>query len=65
VLPDMSDKRRSAVEIRRALGDLPACKDIFVTTSEEIRRRGHLAGSILRLALREGRVLYEWTPTEP
>ncbi len=59
ILPKVIDKRDTAVEIRRALGDLPVCKDIVVATPEEITRRGHLAGTVLRSALREGRVVYE------
>jgi predicted nucleotidyltransferase len=59
VLPKVLDKRRVAVEIRRALGDLPICKDIVVTTPEEVSRRGNLIGTVLRPALREGKVLYE------
>jgi predicted nucleotidyltransferase len=59
VLPQVADKRRAAVEIRRALADLPVCKDIIVTTPEEIARRGDLVGTVLRPALREGKVLYE------
>ena len=38
-------------------------KDVFVTTPEEIETRGNVAGSILRPALREGKVLYERTVT--
>ena len=49
----------AAVAIRRALADLPVCKDIVVTTPEEITRRGDLIGTVLRPALREGKVLYE------
>ena len=59
ILPKVIDKRDTAVEIRRALGDLPVCKDIVVATPEEVARRGHLAGTVLRSALREGRVVYE------
>ena len=59
VLPDVSDKRAAAVDIRRTLGDLPVCKDIVVATPEEIARRGHLAGTVLRSALREGKIVYE------
>ena len=59
VLPDVSDKRVAAVDIRRTLGDLPVCKDIVVATPEEIARRGHLAGTVLRSALREGKIVYE------
>jgi predicted nucleotidyltransferase len=53
------DKRKVAIEIRRALADLPVCKDIIVTTPDEISRRGHIVGTLLRSALREGQVLYE------
>jgi predicted nucleotidyltransferase len=59
VLDRVSDKREAAIEIRRALSDLPVCKDIIVTTPDEIVRRGDLAGSVLRPALREGKVIYE------
>jgi predicted nucleotidyltransferase len=59
VLSQAANKRLVAVEIRRALADLPVCKDIIVTTPEEIARRGDLVGTVLRPALREGKVLYE------
>ena len=59
VLPQMPDKRKTAIEIRRALRDFPVGKDIIVTTPEEIARRGNLVGDVLRPALREGKVLYE------
>lgn len=59
VLDRVVDKRRAAIEIRRALSDLPVCKDIIVTTPDEIARRGDLTGSVLRPALREGKVVYE------
>ena len=59
ILPKVSDKRNAAIEIRRALGDLPVCKDIVVATPAEVARRGHLVGTTLRSALREGKVLYE------
>lgn len=59
VLRSVSPKRREVVEMRRALGDLPVSKDVIVTTPEEIDRRGDLVGTVLRPALREGRVLYE------
>jgi predicted nucleotidyltransferase len=59
VLSELTDKRRTTVEIRRVLGDLPVSKDIVVTTPDEIARRGDLVGSVLRPALREGKVVYE------
>ena len=59
VLEDGADKRGSAIAIRRSLSDVPMAKDIIVSTPEEIARRGQLVGSVLRPALREGRVLHE------
>lgn len=59
VLSQVRDKRQAAIEIRRLLADLSVCKDIIVTMPEEIKRRGHLVGTVLRPALREGKVLYE------
>ncbi|MBA3424615.1 MAG: nucleotidyltransferase domain-containing protein [Rubrobacter sp.] len=60
VMPDgIDDERRVTVEIRRLLRDMPAAKDIVVTTPEEIERRGDLVGTVLRPALREGKILYE------
>ena len=55
----IEDERRVTVEILSALKDLPISKDIVVTTPEEIERRGDLVGTVLRPALREGKVLYE------
>ena len=58
-LGDVSDKRHAAVEIRRALGDLSASKDIMVTTPNEIALRGDVVGTALHAALREGVTVYE------
>jgi predicted nucleotidyltransferase len=59
VLPAVENKRNTTVAIRSSLRDMPVAKDIIVTTPDEITRRGHLVSSILRPALREGKVLYE------
>lgn len=59
VFPTVEDQREMAIEIRGVLRDIPVCKDIIVSTPDEIRRRGHFIGSVLRSALREGKVLYE------
>jgi len=59
VMPDGTDRRASAAAVRRVLADLLVSKDIVVTTPEEIDRYGNLVGTVLRPALREGRVLYE------
>jgi len=59
VLAKVSDKRRAAVEIRRSLARFPVPKDIIVTSPDEIAARGDLVGTVLRPALREGKVVYE------
>ena len=59
VMDNVPNKRRVAVEIRRSLGDLPVSKDIVVSTPDEITRRGHVAGTVLHAALREGTIVYE------
>ena len=59
VMGNVPDKRRAAVEIRRSLGDLPVSKDIVVVTPDEIANRGHVVGTVLHAALREGTVVYE------
>lgn len=59
VLPEVADKRRAAVEMLRAVGDLLVATDIVVSTPEELAHRGQTKGSVLRAALREGKVVYE------
>ena len=59
VFTELPDKRKTAVDIRRALADLPIAKDILVTTPEELARQRDWAGIVLRAAQREGQILYE------
>ena len=59
VLPHVENKRQAAIRIGNELSDLPASKDIVVTTPEEIAARGNIIGDVLRPALREGKVIYE------
>ena len=59
VMENGADRRRIAIEMMRCLSDLTVPKDIVVTTPDEIESRGHLAGTVLRSALREGRVIYD------
>jgi len=58
VLDEVESHHEAAVAMRVAVNDLPVAKDIVVTTLEEIERRGHLVGTVLRPALKEGRTLY-------
>ncbi len=59
VFPHLENPRGTAVDIAEALGGFSLAKDVVVTTPEEIARRGHLIGTVLEPALREGRILYE------
>ena len=59
VLAELTPKRREVFAVRDAIGDVPLSTDVVVTSPEEIARRGDLVGTVLRPALREGRVLYE------
>ena len=59
VMGDVPDKHRAAVEIRRTLADIPVSKDIVVATPDEIMNRGHVVGTALYAALREGVTVYE------
>ena len=59
VMGEAPNKRQLTVEMRRTLKDLPVGKDIVVTTPDEIERRGHVFGTVLHAALREGKVVYE------
>ncbi len=54
---ELENKRDLAVDISRAIVGVPV--DVIVTDVDEIERQGHIVGTVLRPALREGRVVYE------
>lgn len=56
---ELENKRDLTVDIRRVLADIPVPVDVVVTDVDEIQRRGHIVGTVLRPALREGTVVYE------
>lgn len=58
VLPRITDKRVQAHAISEALRGLALAKDIVVTDPAEMAEYGHVGGTILRPALREGVTLY-------
>jgi predicted nucleotidyltransferase len=58
IMPVSGSKRAKQVELRVALRDFDIPKDIIVATPEEIDRRRNIVGTIIRPALREGKVLY-------
>lgn len=59
IKPVKGSRREERVRIGAALNGMGVAKDVVVATPEDIQRRGNLVGTVLRPALREGRVLYE------
>ena len=59
VFSECADKRKTAVEIRRVLRDMPVPKDIIVSTPEELERKRDWVGTVLRPAQKEGVILYD------
>jgi len=48
VFSELADKRKTALDILRALADLPVAKDILVSTPEELERHRTRIGTALR-----------------
>ena len=57
VFSELTDKRKTALDILRVLSDLPVAKDILVSTPEELERHRTRIGSVLRYAQQEGKIL--------
>ena len=58
IMPVSGSKRARQLELRMALHDIAVPKDIILATPEEVARRRDIVGTIIRPALREGKVLY-------
>jgi predicted nucleotidyltransferase len=52
-------KRQQAVQIDLALEGIPIPIDLVVVTPEEVEKYRDVTGTIIREAVREGKVLYE------
>jgi len=52
-------RRRMAQEIYRSLRGVGVSVDVVVATEDDLQNYGQRAGTILKTALREGRVIYE------
>ena len=55
VFAELTDKRKTAIDIGRALADVPVAKDILVSTPEELERSRTRIGSVLRYTQQEGK----------
>jgi len=58
VMPVTGSKREKQIELRCALHDIHVARDITVATPDEVERRLHIVGTIIRPAVQEGQVLY-------
>jgi len=58
IMPVSGSKREKQIEIGVALHDIRIPMDIIVATPEEAERRQNIVGTIIRPAMREGKVLY-------
>ena len=58
IMPVTGSKRARQLEMRMALHDIAVPKDIILATPDEVARRRDIVGTIIRPALREGKVLY-------
>ncbi len=58
IMPVSGSKRAQQLALRLALHDIPVPKDIIVATPEEVAKRRDIVGTMIRPALREGKVLY-------
>jgi predicted nucleotidyltransferase len=52
-------KRQEMVRLRKAIGSVGLPVDVLVYSEEEVADWGHLPGTTLYWALKEGKVLYE------
>ena len=59
VFAELTDKRKTAIDLEDALSDVPVAKDIIVSTPEELERSRTRIGSVLRYAQQEGKVLWK------
>ena len=58
IMPVTGSKRAKQIEMRVALHDIRVPKDIILATPDQVARQRDIVGTIIRPALREGKVLY-------
>ncbi len=61
ILPQVQSKYKKMVDLRRVLRPLKLPVDVLVFSKKEVDDWGHLPGTVLYWALKEGRVLHEAT----
>jgi predicted nucleotidyltransferase len=56
---EVASKRKEMVRLRKAIGSVGLPVDVLVYSEKEVADWGHLPGTALYWALKEGKVLYE------
>ena len=56
---DVPSKLKEMVRLREAVGSIGLSVDILVCSEQELEDWGHLPGTVLYWAVKEGKVLYE------
>ena len=59
IKPVQGSKRKERLAIRAALRGCGLPKDIVLATPEDVAKQRHVAGTLIRHALEEGRVLHD------
>lgn len=59
VVDQANNKFKKIIEIRKLLRTLRLSADVVVVTQSELKEWGHIPGTVLYWALKEGKVIYE------
>ena len=52
IMPELKNRRKTTVAMRKILADIPAPKDIIVTSKEEIKKNNFSRNNIFHIALK-------------
>jgi len=59
IMPELKNRRKTTVAMRKTLADIPAPKDIIVASSEEIKKNKFSQNNIFHIALKKGKIVYD------
>ncbi len=59
IMPELKNRRKTTIEIRKTLADISAPKDIIVASKEEIVKNNFSRNNIFHIALEEGKIVYD------
>ena len=59
VMSELKNRRKTTIEMRKILADIPVPKDIIVTSEEEIVKNNFSCNSIFHIALEDGKIIYD------